>query len=151
MDIDPPTYTHIRRARTEQDKQRLSGQGKCFYCEKQGHFARDCPKKGRRQEPSQYRQRPSEYGQRPSSPYGGSPFKRKTYSQPKEGFRKFNRSRRAPFTPKARGAYIEETEETGNEEKRDDDVSSLAARTARLTEDQREQWVQEMNEMGINF
>ena len=150
MDIDPPTYTHIRRASTEQDKQRLSGQGKCFYCEQQGHYARDCPRKGRRQEQPSYGQRPSGYGQGPS--YRGT-FKKKTYSPPKPrtGFRKFNRPRRAPFTPRARGAYIEEEEEGIEVEEKDDNVSNLAARTARLSEDQREQWVQEMNEMGINF
>jgi hypothetical protein len=31
------------------------------------------------------------------------------------------------------------------------DVTSLAARTARLSDEQQEQWVQEMNTMGINF
>ena len=44
---------------------------------------------------------------------------------------------------------IEEEEDDDDDE--DDNVSSLAACTARLSEDQHEQWVQEMNDMGINF
>jgi hypothetical protein len=39
MDIDQPTYTRIRRAYTEEDKKRLQDQGRCFYCEQQGHMA----------------------------------------------------------------------------------------------------------------
>jgi hypothetical protein len=42
-------------------------------------------------------------------------------------------------------------EEGGENEDEDSDVASLAARTARLSKNQREQWVQEMNNMGIHF
>jgi hypothetical protein len=42
-------------------------------------------------------------------------------------------------------------EEGKENEDKDSDVASLAACTARLSEDQREQWVQEMNDMGIHF
>ena len=45
MDVDKPVYTHVRRASTEEDKNRLRSKGACFYCERQGHMARDCPKK----------------------------------------------------------------------------------------------------------
>jgi len=57
------------------------------------------------------------------------------------------------FTPRARVAHIEEIieEEEDDDDDEDDNVSSLAARTARLSEDQREQWIQEMNDMGIKF
>jgi hypothetical protein len=53
--------------------------------------------------------------------------------------------------------YIEEVEE-GEDEKvsdtppsRDSKVPDLAACTAQLSEDQQEQWIEEMNAMGINF
>ena len=52
---------------------------------------------------------------------------------------------------RARAAHIEEIEEQEEEESEDDDVPSLAARTARLSEGGREQWIQEMNDLGINF
>ena len=71
MDVDPPTYTRVRRASTEEDKERLRAKGACFYCEQRGHMARDCPKKTRRQAPSTNRQQPSRYGQEPFSPCTG--------------------------------------------------------------------------------
>jgi Zinc knuckle len=47
MDIDA-----VQVLSPEQEKKRkLCKEGKCFLCEKQGHLARDCPKK--RQNPSQ--------------------------------------------------------------------------------------------------
>jgi hypothetical protein len=45
MDVDPPAYTNLRRARTEEDRNRLRLKGQCFYCERQGHMSRDCPLK----------------------------------------------------------------------------------------------------------
>jgi hypothetical protein len=54
-------------------------------------------------------------------------------------------------------AYIEEVEEGEDKEvsdaptSRDSEVPDLAAHTARLSEDQREQWIEEINTMGINF
>ena len=157
MDVDPPVYTYVRRAYTEEDKRRLQTQGRCFNCEKQGHMARDCPEKKHQQPSSTYRQRPSGYRQKPFQPRPGppTPFKRKPFNPPKpsQGFRKFNKPKKFPFTPRARVAHIEEIieEEEDDDDDEDDNVSSLAARTARLSEDQREQWIQEMNDMGINF
>jgi Zinc knuckle len=47
MDVDA-----VRVLSPEQEKKRkLRKEGKCFLCKKQGHLARDCPKK--RQNPSQ--------------------------------------------------------------------------------------------------
>jgi hypothetical protein len=53
--------------------------------------------------------------------------------------------------------YIEEVEE-GEDDKvsdthtsRDGEVPDLAACTAQLSEDQRKQWIKEINTMGINF
>jgi hypothetical protein len=143
MEVDPPVTTYIRRASTEADKQRLREQGKCFRCEAFGHMARECPLKPRQQAPSTYGQRPSQYGQRPRAPRTGQ-FKRKPFSQsqPKRGFRKSNKPRTSSYTPRARAAYIEEVEEGEDDEvsdastSRDGKVPDLAARTARLSEDQ---------------
>ena len=121
-------------------------------------MAQECPLKPRQQAPSTYGQQPSQYGQRPRVPRTGQ-FKRKSFSQPqpKRGFRKSNKPRTSSHTPRAHAAYIEEVEEGENDEvsdastSRDGEVPDLAARTARLSEDQREQWIEEMNAMGINF
>ena len=78
---------------------------------------------------------------------------KKSYEKQK-GFRKRNK----PFqrVQQIRSAHIEEIKEEEEEDEPNEDhgqenISSLAARTARLSEDQREKWVQEMNAMGINF
>jgi hypothetical protein len=53
--------------------------------------------------------------------------------------------------------YIEEVEKGEDDEasdastSKDGEIPDLAARTARLSEDQRKQWIEEMNVMGINF
>src|SRR6267154_4907020 len=73
MDIDPPVYTYVRPAYTEEDKRLLLTQGRCFNCEKQGHMARECPEKKHQQPPSTYRQRPSGYRQKPFQPRPGPP------------------------------------------------------------------------------
>ena len=153
MDVDQPTYTRVRRAYTEQDKERLRGKGACFYCEQQGHMARDCPKEKRQQSYPGYGQAPSGYGQksfqsRPGPPH---PFKKKIYNQPRpnQGFRKSNKPR-SSYPSRVRSAHIEEIDDEGNENE-DDYVPSLAARTARLSEDQREQWVAEMQAIGMHF
>src|SRR6267154_1744962 len=52
-----------------------------------------------------------------------------------------------PVYTYVRRAYTEEE----NKDDKDDNVSSLAACMAQLSEDQCKQWVQEMNDMGINF
>jgi hypothetical protein len=59
-----------------------------------------------------------------------------------QGFRKSNKPFK--YTPQIRVAQIEEEEP-------EEDVPSLAICTARLSEDQREQWLTEMRDMGINF
>ena len=78
---------------------------------------------------------------------------KKSYEKQK-GFRKRNK----PFqhTQQIHSAHIEEIEEEEEEDELEEDhgqenISSLADRTARLSEHQREKWVQEMNAMGINF
>ena len=56
--------------------------------------------------------------------------------------------------PRIRSATIEEIEEEEGSDDMDidqEDVPSLAVRTACLSEGQREQWLSEMRDMGINF
>ena len=43
MDVDPPVFTRVSRAYTDDDKQRYMEQGLCFRCGKKGHQARQCP------------------------------------------------------------------------------------------------------------
>src|SRR6266852_9215542 len=57
--------------------------------------------------------------------------------------------------PQARVASIQEVDESPDEEEEyeeeEEDVPSIAARTAKFTEKEREQWLQEMCSKGINF
>ena len=58
----------------------------------------------------------------------------------------------AGYQPRARTASIEEMDsEDEEEEQGEDDIPSLAAHTARLSENQREDWLKEMDNMGIHF
>jgi len=43
MDVDPPVFTQIYKAYTEEDKRRHRDQGRCFNCSRRGHMARECP------------------------------------------------------------------------------------------------------------
>jgi Zinc knuckle len=45
MDVDPPVYTQVRKAYTEEDKNQFKKKGWCFNCNKQGHMAHECPDK----------------------------------------------------------------------------------------------------------
>jgi hypothetical protein len=155
MDVDQPVFTQVRRAYTEADKKRLQEQGRCFNCEKQGHMARECPAKKKQSFRSDQRSFRSDQQQLfrsgPSPSGSGQYFKKKSYGPPKrtQGFRKSNKPFK--YTPQIRVAQIEEVEEEEEEEEQEEDVPSLAIRTARLSEDQREQWLTEMRDMGINF
>ena len=151
MDVDPPMFTQVRRAYTEEDKTCFKLEGRCFNCDKQGHMARECPSK--KKQPFKLGQRSALNSWTPRSgpsPFGTKPqFKKKSYG-PNKGYRKFNKQR----PTRIRSATIEEIEE---EERSDDmdidqeDIPSLAVRTARLSEGQCEQWLLEMRDMGINF
>jgi hypothetical protein len=161
MDVDQPVFTQVRRAAqdprnpqarrayTEADKDRFKKEGRCFHCDQQGHMSKYCPKK-KTQNPSyqpQYKPKPTWQTNGPKPQ-----FQKKSFGKSQnQGFRKRNK----PFhhTSQVRSARIEEIEEEEefDEDHGQDDITSLAARTARLDESQREQWVQEMSAMGINF
>jgi hypothetical protein len=154
MDVDQPVFTQVRRAYTEADKKHLQEQGRCFNCEKQGHMARECPAKKKqsfRSNQRSFRSDQQSFQSGPSPSGSGQYFKKKSYGPPKrtQGFRKSNKPFK--YTPQIRVAQIEEVEEEEEEEEPEEDVPSLAIRTARLFEDQREQWLTEMRDMGINF
>jgi hypothetical protein len=141
MDVDPPSF-YINKAYTEADKNKWRTEGRCFRCDRQGHMARECPLRKQQPYKPQYQKR---YPQKPE-------FKPKPFFKPQErhqGFRKKN-----PFTRPAyvKAAYIEEMEpEEDQYEEKEEEVSSLAARTARLSEPEKEIWLAEMKEVGINF
>ena len=42
MDIG---WTRARATLTDEDKQRLQAEGRCFHCQKQGHISRNCPQR----------------------------------------------------------------------------------------------------------
>ena len=47
--------------------------------------------------------------------------------------------------------YQDSYDQENYQESQTDDVPSLAARTAKLNEGQRETWLKEMRQLGINF
>jgi hypothetical protein len=92
------------------------------------------------------------YGQSPSGLSQG--FKKKFSAPPKptQGYRKSNKPR---YTPRVRAATIEEVDEDNyldeDPYEEEEEVQSLAVRTAKLSDEQKEQWVSEMKDVGINF
>jgi hypothetical protein len=151
MDVDQPVLTQVRCAYTEADKKRLQEQGRCFNCEKQGHMAHECPAKKKqsfRSNQRLFRSDQQSFRSGPSPSGSGQYFKKKSFGLPKrtQGFRKSNKPFK--YTPQIHVAQIEEVEK---EEEPEEDVPSLAIHTVRLSEDQHEQWLTEMRDMGINF
>jgi hypothetical protein len=152
MDVDPPVFTQVRRAYTEADKDRFKKEGRCFFCDNQGHISKYCPKKKTQNHQSNQNYNP-QFRPKPhwQSSQQNQGFKKKPFGQHQprpQAFRKYNK----PFqrAPQIRAARIEEIEDP-YEDAEEPNVTSLAARTARLSEAQRETWVQEMNQLGINF
>jgi hypothetical protein len=62
----------------------------------------------------------------------------------------FRKRNQFNYKPQIRAAYIEDDEEGKNQDE-EEYVETLAIRTAKLSDDQRDQWVKEMHNMGINF
>jgi hypothetical protein len=168
MNVDLPVFTQVRRAYTEAQKDQYKKEGRCFECNKQGHMARECPNK--KTQAFKWPYQPDQQfwsNQRP--PFqGDSCFKKKPfgqYNQQKpfnqlkrtQGFRKYNKPK---YTPQARIASIQEMDDNygyedygygDQEEEEEENVHSLAIRTAKLSDEQREEWVAQMNKVGIHF
>ena len=94
-------------------------------------MARDCPEK-------------KEQPFKPDRHFGKKkPFTPRSKPQ---GFRKFNKPR-PPFQGHARVASIEEIDSDDE----DIDVPDLAARTAQLSDNQKEDWLKELDNYGVRF
>jgi hypothetical protein len=141
MDIDPPVFTQVNKAYTEEDKKQHHISSRCFSCSRQGHMAKNCPFKQKQQfsQPPQRTSQPNWHTTTTSqyTPHKSNQFKKRTFQKPQ----KFG----VPSQSFARTASIQEVH------KDEEDVSSLAARAANFNNGQREQWVEEMKALGINF
>ena len=143
MDVDPPVFTQVNRAYTEDDKKQHRTYGKCFFCSRQGHMAKDCPLK-KKQQSSQPQHKSHQSNWRNTSQ---SMFRK--YNQPKFQKRKLLKFGQSPQSF-ARTASIQEVHEDSDDDN-EDDIPSLAAHAAKFNEGEREQWVEEMKALGINF
>jgi Retrotransposon gag protein/Zinc knuckle len=147
MDVDPPSFAQIRRADTDAQKQEHRAAGKCFRCSRQGHMARDCPtRKEQPFKPSFQHNRQPAFA--PSKPH----YQKKPYGQkrPQQGPRKFNKPYAFKYVQNARAANIEEMEED-EPEYATEEISELAARTSRLSEDERGMLLAKMTEANPDF
>ena len=141
MDVDPPVFTQVSKAYTENDKRKHRSEGRCFNCSRIGHLAKECPMHKMQQ--TQFKQS-SQSTQRT----GYQSIPRKT-QQPRKFKCTFPKPTKlgAPSQSYARSAHIEEI----NEDDEDGDIPELAARAVKFNEKQCEQWVDEMKSLGINF
>jgi len=140
MDIDPPVFTQVNKAYTEHDKRKHRSEGCCFNCSRIGYMSKECPM--RKSQTSQFKQ----YDQsRQKTGYQSTPRKS---NQPRKFKRTFPKPTKlgAPSQSYARSAHIEEISKDDEE-----DIPELAAQAAKFNEGQREQWVEEMKSLGINF
>ena len=137
MDVDPPVFTRISCTYSDDNKQRYMEQGLCFRCGKKGHQARQCLNRKKQPFKTDQCHKKGTFSSSPSKP----PFKQCS-NPPKctQGFRKFNKPKTGYFN--ARVASIEEVDEEEMDE--DEDIPFLAARTARLFEEQRESLLEEI-------
>ena len=118
-------------------------QGLCFRCGKKGHQACQCPNQKEQPFKTDPHCRKRTLGSSPSKP----PFKQcSSPSKHTQGFRKSNKPKIGYFN--AHVASIEKDEEEMDE---DEDIPFLAARTARLFEEQQESLLEEIQDINANF
>jgi hypothetical protein len=142
MDIDGFA---ARKVTTEDEKQRHRKEGRCFECHKTGHMARQCPTKRKGKENQSFKRTPFQ---------SNSTWRQRTGNNQRKG----NTQNRRPFTrfESARSAHIEEIEDD-NDEPQDEnappnlDVHDLAARAASFSNEQREEWIEAMKDLGVDF
>jgi len=140
MDVDPPVFTQVNKAYTEHDKRKHCSEGRCFNCSRIGHMSKECPMC--KSQTSQFKQ----YDQsKQKTSYQSTPRKS---NQPRKFKCTFPKPTKlgAPSQSYARSAHIKEVNEDDEE-----DIPELAAQAAKFNEGQREQWVEEMKSLGINF
>jgi hypothetical protein len=149
MDVDQDYHTRINKAFTEADKRKYREEGRCFECNRQGHMARECPNKKR--QPFKSRQ---------NYPNRQSHFQQQRSKTQHDRKPQYNFQRTKRFPPRqshARTAFIEEMDDSDKENvppmnNDASDIPTIAARTARFSEEEREQWVKEMREThGLDF
>ena len=144
MDIDPPVFTRVSHAYSDDDKQHYMEQGLCFRCGKKGHQACQCSNRKKQPIKADPHCKKGTFGSSPSKP----PFKQHS-SLPKctQGFRKSNKPETGYFN--ARVTSIEEVDEEEMDE--DEDIPFLAACTTRLSKEQRESLLEEIQDINANF
>jgi len=91
MDVDPPVFSRVRRAYTEDDKDRYKKEGRCFNCDQRGHMAHECPKKkqqiGQSSQSGSYKPQNDQLRTKPKTTFKKKPFGSKPIGQ---AFRKKN-------------------------------------------------------------
>jgi hypothetical protein len=141
MDVDQDYHTRINKAFTEADKRKYRDEDRCFECNRQRHMARECPSKKR--QPFKFRQSyPNQQGH-----FQHQRSKSQHDRKPQYNFQQTKRF--PPHQSHARAAFIEEMDDSnkGNVPPMNNDandIPTIAARTARFSEEEREQWVKKM-------
>ena len=147
MDVDPPVFTRVNRAYTDEDKHRYMEQGLCFKCGKKGHQACQCP--DQKEQPFKSTQHPKKGAFTPCP--SKQSFKQHSYPPKRtQGFRKSNKPKGYFNNMNARVASIEEVS-SDEEDNEDKESPFLAARTAQLSEEQRETLLEEIQDINANF
>jgi hypothetical protein len=121
MDVDPSEFTQVYHTYTDMDKSHLKEEGQCFNCGNRGHMARDCPRE-KKPQTKNYTQ-----------------LKKKSFDKSKthKGSKKSGPVKPywAGYQPRTCTASIEEVDSGDEEEEQgEDNISSLSAHTARLSE-----------------
>ena len=146
MDVDPLVFIRVNRAYINEDKHHYMEQGLCFKCGKKGHQARQCPDRKKQPFKSTQHSKKGTFTPHPTK----QSFKQRSYPPKRtQGFRKSNK-------PKGyfnMNTYVESIEEVScnEEDNEDEEIPFLVARTARLSEEQRETLLEEIQDINANF